>query len=193
MRRKENEKSGAFRSKKFCSIPCRMKALSKANTGKPAHNNRQVLRICAFCGKTTMVAPSQQDRRYCNRICMTVHYRSGIMSKESHWNWQGGITDNTEREVKYPGYGTWRKLVYERDKYMCQVCAAKRNLCAHHVKAIAEYPALVLVVDNGIILCVPCHKEVHYGKYRDISFELQRDRGPNYEETRWKISGTSIS
>jgi hypothetical protein len=57
----------------------------------------------------------------------------------------------------------WRYEVYLRDKFTCQHCGDARggNLCAHHIKPFAVFPALRFEVDNGITLCDPCHKAEH--------------------------------
>lgn len=62
-------------------------------------------------------------------------------------------------------YTTWRTAVYERDNYTCQECNRRGNvlLNAHHVKPWATYPELRFDVNNGMTLCVDCHKRVHYG------------------------------
>jgi hypothetical protein len=68
----------------------------------------------------------------------------------------------------------WRENVYYRDKYVCQICGDNRggNLNADHIKPLAvivyENDITTLQqaqncnelwnIDNGITLCVPCHK-----------------------------------
>lgn len=59
-------------------------------------------------------------------------------------------------------YSDWRKQVFERDKYTCQHCFEKGGqLNAHHIKEFAKYEKLRFRVDNGLTLCVECHKKVH--------------------------------
>lgn len=61
-------------------------------------------------------------------------------------------------------YKKWRKSVFERDDYTCQRCGAIGvHLNAHHVMPFAYYPDLRTDIDNGITLCVTCHKAVHHG------------------------------
>lgn len=63
-------------------------------------------------------------------------------------------------------YKTWRKSVFERDNYTCQVCGARGvKLNAHHRKQYAFFPDLRYSLNNGVTLCVPCHKAVHRRRY----------------------------
>lgn len=59
-------------------------------------------------------------------------------------------------------YQKWRKAVFERDNYTCQICGqVGGRLNAHHVKPFAEFPAFRLDVSNGSTLCESCHRNVH--------------------------------
>ncbi len=59
-------------------------------------------------------------------------------------------------------YKEWRKAVYERDGYTCQLCGSRGvKLNAHHKMQYAHFPELRYAIDNGITLCVPCHKAIH--------------------------------
>lgn len=61
-----------------------------------------------------------------------------------------------------PELRKWRKAVYERDSYTCDVCRQKGGrLNAHHLDCWAEYPDKRYDVSNGITLCVSHHKQFH--------------------------------
>lgn len=62
-----------------------------------------------------------------------------------------------------------RKRVYERDHYMCKVCAMQKcittdNLEAHHIVPLVEDDMLAYDEDNIITLCSKHHKEADAGK-----------------------------
>lgn len=62
-----------------------------------------------------------------------------------------------------PLIDNWRKKVYERDNYKCQMPGCNgtcKKLCAHHIKRWADCPPLRFVVSNGITLCQSCHLKV---------------------------------
>ena len=79
---------------------------------------------------------------------------------ENHWNWKGNGCDRYKVE-----YVVWRKGVYERDNYTCQVCGKiGGKLNAHHIKEWCNFKELRFDLSNGITLCLPCHKNTHnYG------------------------------
>jgi 5-methylcytosine-specific restriction endonuclease McrA len=66
---------------------------------------------------------------------------------------------------KRSDYLDWRKKVYERDAYTCQVCGQRGGkLQADHIKSFALYPELRLDLNNGRTLCLECHKKTEtYG------------------------------
>ena len=78
--------------------------------------------------------------------------------------WNPNIT-NKERERKrnYPEYKEWRKLVYKRDLYTCQICKDNKggNLVAHHIEGYNHNKNLRLINSNGITLCNKCHNKFH--------------------------------
>jgi len=55
-------------------------------------------------------------------------------------------------------YKQWRKEVFVRDYFTCQICQKVGGyLQAHHIKSWAKYPKLRYEVSNGITLCKECH------------------------------------
>ncbi|MBW1931458.1 MAG: HNH endonuclease [Deltaproteobacteria bacterium] len=82
---------------------------------------------------------------------------------ENNPNWKGGIYGTERhREMGRVEYINWRIAIFERDGYKCQICSqVGGDLNAHHIKSWKDFPELRLDVDNGITLCVECHKKVH--------------------------------
>ncbi len=77
-------------------------------------------------------------------------------------NWKGGVTPEHKNARNSLEWKVWRKAVFERDKYFCQMCGMhSKYLRPHHIKFFADYPELRFVVSNGITLCDPCHRLVH--------------------------------
>lgn len=77
---------------------------------------------------------------------------------EKNHRWRGG------KCAKHTGleYVEWRKRVYVRDGFTCQVCGqVGGKIHAHHLKSFSEFPDRRYLDDNGVTLCVPCHKEIH--------------------------------
>lgn len=58
----------------------------------------------------------------------------------------------------------WSLDVRKRDDYTCRTCLTKgigRQMHAHHILSAAKYPEYSLMIENGITLCVPCHRKIH--------------------------------
>jgi hypothetical protein len=54
----------------------------------------------------------------------------------------------------------WSAAVKARD-CKCVECGATTALVAHHVKPKSQYPELKFDLENGVTLCVDCHKDHH--------------------------------
>lgn len=92
--------------------------------------------------------------------------RSGI----NHPLYNPNLSDeDRSKDRKIPGYTAWRRNVYKRDNYTCQICGAcNGKINAHHLDGYAENPDKRIDVDNGITLCTSCHIEFHL-KYSKIN------------------------
>jgi len=80
---------------------------------------------------------------------------------EDHWNYKGGEFINSISGIKW---NKWRKLVFERDEYICQkqgctFCNNKKGvyLHPHHIKRKRDFPDLMYIVNNGITYCKDYH------------------------------------
>ena len=74
-----------------------------------------------------------------------------------HPYWKGGVC----RDKHYLGkkeYRLWRKAVFERDNYTCQICKIRGgDLEAHHIFPWAKYPELRFNIQNGMTVHKKCH------------------------------------
>jgi len=90
-----------------------------------------------------------------------------------------------KRNYDDPVYKQWRRLVYARDKYRCQMpkgkkcCGNKRSLQAHHIKKWSTASALRYDTRNGITLCWDCHKSISKKEhlYEALFMEIVRKNG----------------
>lgn len=73
--------------------------------------------------------------------------------------WKGGIY-KTNNDLRRSGfYKTWQKAVYKRDNYTCKMCnSTTKKLNANHIRKFSDYPEIRFDTNNGITLCVDCHK-----------------------------------
>ena len=59
-------------------------------------------------------------------------------------------------------YQNWRTSVFKRDEYTCQHCKkVGGELNAHHIKSYKDFKKLRYDIDNGITLCINCHRKEH--------------------------------
>lgn len=85
----------------------------------------------------------------------------GLMAKEKHWNWKGGISSEELKIRKSSKYNSWRNKVLKRDKETCQICGSEINIIAHHIKNFSDNLNLRFNINNGIALCRSCHVRLH--------------------------------
>lgn len=82
---------------------------------------------------------------------------------KNHPAWKNGTSKAYKTGYYSIEYKEWRKIVFERDSYICQDCGVrsgngeKIHLEAHHIKSFTFYPKLRFDVNNGLTLCKECH------------------------------------
>jgi len=76
---------------------------------------------------------------------------------KNHHNWQGGITPLNFKIRNSFEYKQWRREVFKRDDFTCQVCSQRGGrLVADHIKPFSLYPELRTNLENGRTLCKEC-------------------------------------
>lgn len=84
--------------------------------------------------------------------------------------WRGGKTPELNRLRTSTEYKAWRKAVFERDDYTCQICGKRGgSLNADHIKSFSKHPDTRFDINNGRTLCVPCHRRTDTFGWRGVN------------------------
>lgn len=134
--------------------------------------NKKVLWECECdCGKICYVRVHSLTSGE-TKSCGCLHRELGIELAMKHFrppqfgeaspNWRGGITTENNSIRSSSAYKEWRLAIFERDAFTCCSCGQiGQQLHAHHIKSFAKNPDKRLDIDNGVTLCIACHKLVH--------------------------------
>lgn len=94
--------------------------------------------------------------------------QKNIGNGPEHWNYKGGISNENQLQRASNEYLRWRREVFSRDKFTCQICNKQSSeLEAHHIKSFSKHKELRFNVENGITLCKKCHRNLHKGVKSD--------------------------
>jgi hypothetical protein len=138
-------------TRKFCSYSCRT-SWRNAHTPKTPRQIASIIKI----GKMW----KGRKRSLSDRL-----NKSEIFKGDKSHFWKGGLTDKNRLLRNSFEAKEWRRLVYERDNYTCQMCGARSgkgvrvNLEADHIKPWSKYPELRFDINNGRTLCKSCHRK----------------------------------
>lgn len=123
-----------------------------------------------------------------------LHIKQNTPRGSNHLWWKGGITPLRKAIRALYEQHLWIHAVKKRDGYRCTECFKESNLHVHHkiemnklfAQFLNEYDQFSPLedretllrlaikykpfwdIDNGITLCIPCHKKVHLGVYNVV-------------------------
>lgn len=175
----------------FCSKKCyaEWRAINHIRLGI---GRKRVVIQCDYCKKDIEQIPSAiHPHNFCNRKCKG-KWHSINFSGENNPTWRSDLTKeeraaNSDRNYN-PEYQNWRKEVFERDNWNCQITGIKKNrknrLNAHHLFSWVDNLNLRFDVNNGISLIEEIHDLFHtlYGKGLNtkeqfLEFKTRYDNG----------------
>ena len=125
----------------------------------------RIISNCFFCKRSFERVNStfnRSERNFCSYECFRQYLKENRVIPND-------ITDSAE-------YKEWRKQVYTRDSYRCQMpnCNSKtKNIAAHHIYPKRSFPDKQFDLNNGITLCKKCHERT-YGKENEFIDVLVR-------------------
>lgn len=126
----------------------------------PRWKNAQIIKSCLVCGKTFITYPSREEVGRgitCSRACALRSRKN-----ERHPRWKGGVSVESRRMRSSLAFKEWRKAVFDRDDYTCQMCGKRGTyLHPHHISQYALDVERRFDVTNGITYCKSCHMKWH--------------------------------
>ena len=140
---------------KFCSRKCS----DKSKIGKFTWNKGQFQKGFKHTEEfKKMISERLKGKPTWNTGIKGYTNNGSFKSGELSLKWKGGITTENEQIRKTFEYRTWRRLIFKRDNYECQICGNGHNrvIRANHIKRFADYPDLRLELTNGITICRDC-------------------------------------
>lgn len=114
---------------------------------------------CVICGKPLLRSENRLAIRP-NPVC-SEECRKELTHRKC---FDPSITDEERQKTrKVPERMPFIRAVLERDDYTCQVCGKRgSNLAVHHLNGYSWDVENRCNPDNGVTLCVKCHKGFHH-------------------------------
>ena len=151
------------RRQKYCSNECMYHY----------YNIKFTYTKCEECKKKFTISITRKaDKirgRFCSPQCRTSHHSKNILGS-NHPKWKGGVAPEHDKIRNSSEYRDWRRKVFERDRFTCRVCLSKGYVQANHIYPFRSHIELRHDINNGITLCVECHKFIFKREYLFIDF-----------------------
>ena len=134
----------AARGQRFCSKTC-------------AYEKR-ILKGTFEKGHPDLVPPEKRGHTAATKAKIAQVQRDNPKRGPDNHAWRGGLRSERKQAMGRWEYKEWRKAVFDRDDYTCQICGARGvYIHADHIKPWCAFPDLRYDINNGRTLCVPCH------------------------------------
>ena len=164
----------------YCSDECKNKGYSLKYSGENSAKYSKVEVECFVCGNKFKRNPYEVNRNeinYCSKECQSVDYKRRFskegnplfgkqrpdMKGELNHCWNADRThEQRKQERKLSENANWTRDVMLRDNYTCQCCSkVGGDLVAHHLDGYNWCEEKRTDINNGVTLCVECHKKFH--------------------------------
>lgn len=150
---------------KYCSRKCLGEYRSKNKIGPLSGNWKGggAWKVCKVCAKKFYISKWENEKgngKFCSRKCLHIHLST--LRGDKAYNWRGGVSAKAHLIRTSLKYRNWVKIVHKKDNYTCTKCGKRGGeINAHHKKRFSIYPELAFDINNGVTLCIKCHREEH--------------------------------
>ncbi len=153
----------------YCSSECYHEKLKQGRGGFTKFTKK-----CKNCNKDFWITSrNKRTVKYCSEKCR----KEGFPKKEEHNNFKKELDRSYRaRHRLYYENTVWRNSVFKRDDYTCQVCNKKGfKIQAHHIENYSSNKEKRFDINNGVTLCIDCHKKFHktYGVANNNKEQLE--------------------
>ena len=148
-----------------CSQPCSQKRMVEVRRVQRGQQRDLSERKCEECG--TAFTPSKQNwkkKKFCSHSCV-----SRVAARA--WRKRNPGADRL-RQQKARWGGNWF-AAYERDNGCCGICGkGDRRIEIHHIDGTGEDASPNHELENLIVLCTNCHRQMHELSWKIVDNEL---------------------
>jgi len=142
----------------------------------PNKNHRTMYKCLCDCGKET-IASGTDLRRNTKKSCgclIVKHINKLNKNTRILAGCDPDISMSTNNMRIRNDASPYRRMVFKRDNFKCQLCGCTGKINAHHIKPISLFPELACDITNIITLCVECHKKAHNNHFKQINVVMSR-------------------
>ena len=162
----------AKKEKKFfrkCSNCDKQKGYTTAVSRDIAEARGSVCRSCSnTLYKTGLPMTAERNAKISSTmtgVAKTAEHKASMAAYKDTLKETYTLIYGERTQFKKHHFANWGKEVRERDNNTCQRCNAEkttpRSIHAHHIAPSYHFSELALNIDNGITLCVSCHRTIH--------------------------------
>jgi len=154
-----------WNNKTFCSMTCN----AKWKRGRPLSAQHKRALSMAKAGK---LIPHLRTVEVRIKISISLAGKPQPWNRgKNHPNYKDGgrAAWARQKDMGRAEYKRWRRAVFERDDYTCQICGERGGrLCADHIMPYGDFPLLRYELSNGRTLCQDCHRRTKtYGRRKN--------------------------
>lgn len=169
----EHLKTKQFKKGEHNGIPfkkgCKGTHVKGTFTGKdnPNYKGGLIKVKCSNCDKDLERKPchcKNTDIYFCSAKCRGNWISKNLFGSNSanYKNPEDRISDKNVAIRSSREGVKWVHDVTKRDKRHCVKCGSNKRITAHHLSSFTRFPEFRFDIDNGVTLCVPCHRLFHH-------------------------------